>query len=142
MAILGGEFAMLILLSGDAAATARVREGASAAGTKVGLTVHARSTRGDPGSAGAGALPYRLAAYSMDHPGIVQKVAHYLAERQINIRAMETQVRAAPHSGQPLFSLEAQLDVPAAANVAEIRRGLAAIGAEENIDLDLKPAAR
>lgn len=142
MAILGGEFAMLILISGEAGPVQRVREGAAAAGSRVGLSVHARATRGGQAGAPAQSLPYQLAAYSMDHPGIVQKVAQYLADQGINIRAMDTRVRAAPHTGQPLFSLEAVVDVPAAASVAEIRRGLAAIGSEQNIDLELKPAGR
>jgi glycine cleavage system transcriptional repressor len=142
MAILGGEFAMILLLSGGADAVGRVRDGAHAAGERVGLTVHARSTRLAQAGPAAGALPYELSAYSMDHPGIVQKVAHYLAERKINIRALDTSVKAAPHSGQPLFTLEALLDIPTGTSVAEIRRGLAAIGAEENIDLELRPAAR
>ncbi len=142
MAILGGEFAMLILVSGEPAAVKRAREGAAAAGSRFGLTVHARATRGSGALAPAQSLPYQLAAYSMDHPGIVQKVTQYLAEQRINIRALDTRVRAAPHTGQPLFSLEAVLDIPASASVAEIRRGLEAIGAEQNIDLELKPAGR
>lgn len=142
MAILGGEFAMLILLSGEPAAVRRVREGADSAGSRIGLTVHARPTRGALEGAPVRSLPYQLAAYSMDHPGIVQKVAHYLAEHGINIRALDTRVRAAPHTGQPLFSLEALVDIPSSATVSEIRRGLNAIGAEQNIDLELKPAGR
>ncbi|MBI5542945.1 MAG: glycine cleavage system protein R [Deltaproteobacteria bacterium] len=138
MAVLGGDFAMLILVAGEKAGLDKVRDAASATGQRVGLTVQMRPTH-KPGMP-AKALPYDLRAYAMDHPGIVQRVAEYLAARKINIRAMDTRVTEAPHTGQPLFSLHAQVDIPAPENVAEIRRGLSAIGAEENIDLELKPA--
>ncbi|MBI5544062.1 MAG: glycine cleavage system protein R [Deltaproteobacteria bacterium] len=141
MAILGGEFAMLILLSGEGPAVERVQAGAADAGHKVHLTVQVRRTRSTGESLRRDVLPYRIAAYSLDHPGIVQRVAHYLAEKRINIRAMETHVKPAPHSGQPLFSLEAVVDVPAGESVAELRRGLTAIGAEENIDFAMNPEA-
>jgi len=142
MAILGGEFAMLVLVSGEGAALEKVEQGAADAGRKVGLTVQVRRTKAPGEAASRHTMPYQIAAYSMDHPGIVQRVTHFLADRKINIRAMDTRVDPAPLSGQPLFTLEAQVDIPAGGNVAEIRKGLEQIGAAENIDIQLKPAGR
>jgi glycine cleavage system transcriptional repressor len=141
MAILGGEFAMLIQVSGEEAAIEKLLQGATGEGHRAGLSLQAHPTTGPDGVPRADSIPYQVTAYSMDHPGIVQRVSHFLAEREINIRALDTHLSYAPHTGQPLFSLQALVDVPAAANVAEIRRGLEAIGAEENIDIQIKPAA-
>ncbi|MCK6471093.1 MAG: ACT domain-containing protein [Planctomycetes bacterium] len=138
MAVLGGEFAMLILVEGDAPAVKKVLEGSEGAGARIGLAVQARATAASGGKRQT--VPYEIEAYSMDHPGIVQRVAHFLAERHINVRALDTRVTHAPNSGQPLFSLHATVDVPAAENVMEVRRGLETIGAQENIDIELRPA--
>ncbi len=143
MAVLGGEFAMLLLVAGEKPAVEKLLAGAAAAGARVGLSIQAKATRA-PGGGGpdalAGLVPYEIAAYSMDHPGIVQQVAHFLAERKINVRALETRLSNAPTTGLPLFSLHATVDVPASTKVAELRRGLEEIGARENIDIEVRPA--
>lgn len=140
MAVLGGEFAMVILVSGDADGVSRVLDGAEAAGSAAGLALGAKRVREQGGGGGVGAIPYKVSAYSMDHPGIVQQVSHFLGERGINVRALDTRVTSAPVTGQPLFSLRAVIDVPADENVRELRRGLEEIGAAENIDIEVKPA--
>jgi glycine cleavage system transcriptional repressor len=140
MAILGGEFAMIILTTGDAAAIERLIKGAAAASQKSGLAIQAKQTKGPSETAKQGAIPYSIEAYSMDHPGIVQRVSAYLAERKINIRALDTRLTNAPITGLPLFSLHATVDIPATQSVSEIRRGLESIAAQQNIDIEMKPA--
>ncbi len=140
MAILGGEFAMLILVNGDKAAVEKLIKNAGEATRKAGLSLQAHLTSSPGEGAKAGTIPYQLEAYSLDHPGIVRRISQFLAERQINIRAMDTRLSHAPHTGQPLFSLHATLDVPVKENVGELRRGLETIGGEENIDIEVKPA--
>ena len=140
MAVLGGEFAMLILVAGEPPALARLFSGTAQASRESGLALDAKPTLAPAAAAAADTIPYSLVAYSLDHPGIVQQVASFLARRKINIRALETRLTNAPITGVPLFSLHATLDVPAKENVTELRRGLEAIGAEENIDIELKAA--
>jgi glycine cleavage system transcriptional repressor len=139
MAILGGEFAMLILVTGEEAAVGKLLKGAKKAGQRAGLAVQARQTKAPSAAAPKGTIPYELAAFSMDHPGIVQRIASFLAERRINIRALDTSVTNAPVTGLPLFSLRAAVDMPAVQNVSDIRRGLEEIAGRENIDIELKP---
>jgi len=140
MAILGGEFAMLILVTGVDSAVDKLLKGAKKAGVRAGLAVQARKTKAPSEAAPKGTIPYELAAFSMDHPGIVQRIASYLAERQINIRALDTSVSNAPVTGLPLFSLHAAVDLPAQQIVADVRRGLEELAGRENIDIELKPA--
>ena len=144
MAILGGEFAMLILITGSGSSVEKLLDGASKASAESGLVVQIKRTRapGEAAHAQEGTVPYSLEAYSMDHPGIVQGVAHFLTEHAINIRAMDTRLTYAPVTGLPLFSLHATVDVPAQKNVAEIRRGLEQIAARQNIDILMKAAGR
>lgn len=137
MAILGGEFAMIILVSGPEAGIRRVLDEAPAAGEPLGLTVTGRPARRPGEQAGPPAAPYVVRAYAMDHPGIVQRVTHLLAERGVNIRSLDTELTHAPHTGQPLFSLEARVDVPSGVSARSLRRDLEALGDEENVDLTL-----
>ncbi len=138
MGVLGGEFAMLILVSGQETTVRAVLESAAAAGEQVGLTVQGRITQ-LPGEEAVESLPYTLSAFAMDHPGIVQKVAHFLSSFAVNVRALETRTDNAPVSGQPLFALHAIIDIPATVKIAEVRRGLEELGDEQNIDIELKP---
>lgn len=140
MAVLGGVFAMVILVAGDAEDVTRLFGSLPAAGKGLGLTVTTQLTHSPQEGPPAEAIPYQVTAYSMDHPGIVQQVSHFLSERGINVRALDTHVSSAPVTGQPLFTLSAVIDVPASENVRELRRGLEDIGAVENIDIDVKPA--
>lgn len=140
MAVLGGEFAMVILVAGDNADLERLLAGAEAAGSDTGLHITAKHTQAPGAGAAGGVIPYQVSAYSMDHPGIVQQVAHFLGERGINVRALDTRVSSAPVTGQPLFTLSAIIDVPASESVRALREGLAEIGAGENIDIEIKPA--
>jgi len=140
MAILGGEFAMLILVTGEAGAVDKLLKGARKAGKQAGLAVQARRTKAPSQAAPKDTIPYEVAAFSMDHPGIVQRIASFLAEHKINIRALDTSVTNAPVTGLPLFSLRAAVDMPAQQNVADVRRGLEQIAGQENIDVELKPA--
>ncbi|MCW8129401.1 MAG: glycine cleavage system protein R [Planctomycetota bacterium] len=144
MAILGGEFAMLILVNGEKSAIEKVLQGAAGVGERAGLAVQARATKAPGGGTAIklGAIPFEIEAYSMDHPGIVHRIAHYLAERKINVRALETRVSLAPTTGMPLFSLHATVDVPTSAKVAEVRKGLEDICASENIDIEMKRAGQ
>ncbi len=142
MSVLGGEFAMLILVTGESAAIEKFFSGTTAVSQATGLAIQAKRTRAPGEAAPPRTIPYNLVAYSMDHPGIVQRVANYLAKRKINIRALDTRLTNAPITGLPLFSLYVTLDVPTGENVLELRRGLEAIGSQQNIDIELKPATR
>jgi glycine cleavage system transcriptional repressor len=140
MAILGGEFAMIILVTGEEPAIAKLLKGASELSKTSGLAVQAKRTKAPADAAQKTALPYEVEAFSMDHPGIVQRVASYLAERKINIRALDTRLTNAPITGLPLFSLHAIVEIPAQQNVAEIRKGLEQLAAQQNIDVVMRPA--
>lgn len=139
MAILGGEFAMLILVTGDSSAIDRLTRGAVEISANSGLTIQVKPTRAPGDSIKHGSIPYSIEAFSMDHPGIVQRISSFLAERKINIRALDTRLANAPITGLPLFSLHATVDIPSSHNVVEIRRGLENIAMQHNIDIEMKP---
>jgi glycine cleavage system transcriptional repressor len=135
MAILGGEFALLVMLSGSEAAAVAVESAAGPLGDKLGLRVllkrTARGSRKD-------FLPYRISVTGFDRPGIVSRISEILATRGVNVASLESHLAYAPLSGTPMFVLEAELQIPSAVALAELRRELTAQCDEENLDLSLE----
>ncbi|MEE4275788.1 MAG: ACT domain-containing protein [Thermoleophilia bacterium] len=138
MVNLRGQFAMVMLIAGDEAAAGRLETDLGdlerAAGIRAELT--AATAAGHP-SAAAAAIPYRLTTTAMDHPGLVQSVAHVLGRLGVNIESADTTLKPAPMTGAPLFAMELVVSVPAATRVSELRERLAEVCDDLNIDWQL-----
>ena len=135
MAILGGEFALLVLVSGSEVAAGAVEQAAAPLGEKLGLRVLSKRTGR---SARKDFLPYRISVTGFDRPGIVSLVSEILARRGVNVASLESHLAYVPESGTPLFVLEAELQVPSEVALSELRRELSAQCDEENLDLSLE----
>lgn len=135
MAILGGEFALLMLVSGSEAAAAAVERAAGPLGEKLGLRVLSKRTERGPQKH---FLPYRIGVTGVDRPGIVSRVSEILARRGVNVASLESRIAYAPLSGTPMFVLEAELQVPSEVALAELRRELTKQCDDENLDLSLE----
>jgi glycine cleavage system transcriptional repressor len=133
MVNLRGQFAMMMLISGDEAAMARLHDGLGS--LRRGSHVHAEMRPADAGEASQkAALPFRLNTWAMDHPGLMQSVSHLLAEKGVNIESVDSSLRPAPYTNTPLFEMELVISVPAANPVAELREALGELCDEMNID--------
>jgi glycine cleavage system transcriptional repressor len=137
MAVFCGEFALILLISGESAALMKVANDHRDLEIATGLTIGIKTPTDRKASESF--LPYRLTASCMDHPGIVYQISAVLSSLGINIESMETDTYAAPVSGTPIFRLEADLSVPTKTNIAQVRERFAAIQKEENIDIELGP---
>jgi glycine cleavage system transcriptional repressor len=137
MAILGGEFALIVLITGDRASldTANAKLESVAAELELTLNVKPATLEENP----ADRIPYRLHAVAIDHPGIVHRVTRALRERDINVARLDTRLGNAPITGAPVFSLEMEIQVPAERPVARLRAELAELAEESNIDITLSP---
>lgn len=138
MAILGGEFALIVLLAAPAARAQDIEAAARASGEQLGLTVSLRPTRGV--TAPRDFLSYRLRVSGVDQPGIVQLVTGVLAARHINVASLDTRLVNAPLSGTPTFVLDALVQIPPSASLPELRRSLTDVCEAENLDVSLDPA--
>lgn len=135
MAILGGEFALLMLISGDTKAIENVELGSGELGARLGLRLLSKPT--SPPQA-RDFLPYQIRVTGVDRPGIVQRVASVLAGRGVNVASLESRLSYAPLSGTPMFILEAALQIPSALALADLRRELSSVCEEENWDFTLE----
>jgi len=138
MAVFCGEFAVIVLISGDGGNLVKIARDYREIETETGLAISIKtpSTRKTAESF----LPYKLTASCMDHPGIVYRLSAVLSAMGVNIESMETKTYAAPISGTPIFQLEADLAIPTRTNINSLRARFAEIQREENIDVEITPA--
>ena len=135
MAVFCGEFAIILLISGERKNLAVIAEYQREIELESGLSIKIKApSAGQPSEF---FMPYKLVASCMDHPGIVYQISGLLSGLGINIQSLETLTYPAPVSGTPLFQLEAHLAVPARTNIDDLRKRLDQLQREENIDIEL-----
>ena len=103
MTVLGGEFAILLLVDGQWNQLARLEDEVADLEQQLALTIVTRRT--EPRKASADLLPYAVEVVSLDHPGIVHHLARFFSERGINVEDMSTTSYAAAHTGTPMFAV-------------------------------------
>jgi len=137
MVNLHGQFAIMMLVSGGDSVISRLTK--ELGDLQAASALHADLVPADmtPAAGRAPAIPYRLTTSAMDHPGLVQSVAHVLRELGVNIESAETTLQQAPITGTPLFEMELVVAVPAGMPVARLRDAVGAACDELNIDWQL-----
>jgi glycine cleavage system transcriptional repressor len=134
MARLGGEFAVLMLVSMPAEQFSGLERGLEGLTTE-GYKVTTSRVRRSYAEAHIGWLPYQIEVRGADHEGIIHEVAHYLSERGISIESVESASTPAPTSGVPLFAMTAQVVVPPGLSDEGWEAGLEEIGGRMNLDI-------
>ena len=140
MTVLGGEFALILMVSGSWDAIAKLEDQVPSLQSALGLTIIVRRTEERTGTRGL--VPYEVDVISMDHPGIVHEVAEFFSNRGINIEEMITGSYAAAHTGTPMFSLKMTIAAPADIPIAQLRDDFAEFCDDLNLDAALEPAGR
>jgi glycine cleavage system transcriptional repressor len=137
MARLGGEFAVIMLLSITKNNKANLLAGLEGLnGDQV--KVFIKETDLSRLKVFEGFVPYEISVLGADHEGIVHRVAGYLAEERIQVDEMETHVTRAPVTGAPLFSMHAEVQAPPEISLPELRDKLEELGDQLGVDIDVK----
>jgi glycine cleavage system transcriptional repressor len=142
MAVLGGEFAMLVLVSGAEEEIARLASDPSPLTRRTGLETSIKRTSAPDARAVAAAVPYAISTSGMDHPGIVHDVARVLHRFEVSIESLDTRVGRAPISGTPVFSMEGTVAVPVEVRIRELREALEELSDRLNMDIEFAPVER
>lgn len=137
MAVLGGEFAMVLLYCGTAEALRKVEERQAEVGRELGLELSSRDTSA-PDAARAGRR-HRLEVSGLDRPGIVDAITRVLARRDVNVETLDTHVVHQPLSGTEIFVLVAEIRSPPTSSLPELRAELERVCDEEQLELSLEP---
>lgn len=119
MTVLGGEFAIMLLVEGQWNTLAKLENALPDLQDDLDLTIIGKRT--DQRAQSSNMLPYLVDVVSMDHPGIVNQLAEFFSERNINIEDLVTTSYAAAHTGTPMFSVHMSVGIPADVHLAGLR---------------------
>ncbi|NUP99653.1 MAG: transcriptional regulator [Armatimonadetes bacterium] len=131
MALLGGSFGIMMLLSGEPAEVAAMQAAAAGWEASTSLRIHLEATSAP--QAGE-ARRYHLEVEAADREGIVHALAEALYELGGNIVNLSSALYPAPVSGAPLFRLELAVDVPHSVERQRLEGRLDALAEAENLD--------
>ena len=139
MTILGSEFAVLLLLSGESDdVERRLSAGCKRLEWEKRLTVFFRPLDGDtPRDPRRNATVLQCVVTGVDKAGIVARVSRTLADSGVNITALSTQSRPEPESGTPIFTMRIDMAVPAGTDVRALRQRLERVADELHVELTL-----
>jgi len=144
MTVLGSEFAVLLLLSGQGNdLDRRLSSACKRLEWEKRVTVFLRPLEGEPAHyrPGERVSRYELRATGVDKAGIVARVARCLADHGINITEMHTHSRPEPGSGTAIYTMQIHMDVPVSVAIATFQDRLERIADDLHIHIDLVPDA-
>ncbi len=138
MARLGGEFAMLMLVSApDDRLEALERDSRQL--QSEGFAVTSSTTEQADPSQFSGWVPHEVEVTGADHEGIIHRITRRLAELKVNIESMDTGTVTASMSGTPLFTMTAIVLVPPDLTRRSLELDLDTVGDDMNVDIAISP---
>lgn len=140
MTVLGSEFAMLLMVSGNWNSLAKMETALPGLQARLNLTIIAKRTEQRPSQTDL--LPYMVEIATLARPGIVYQVTDFFSGRNINIEDLYTGCYSTAHSGTSLFSLSMTVNVPADLHIAELREQFMDFCDDLNLDGTMEPLKR
>jgi len=137
MTVLGGEFAIIMLISGNWSNVAKLES--SLPGLQDSLHLSVTCTRTDKRQLEKDALPYSVEVIALDHQGIVHELAEFFSSRDINIYELYTGSYHAAHTGTAMFSLNMILEIPSKTQIAVLRDEFLEYCDQLNLDAVIEP---
>ena len=138
MVVLGGQFAILVLVSGPWNALSKLETQLEPLGVQLGLSIVVKRTRARELSQPV--LPYHVEVVALDHPGIVHNLAKFFARFGINIEELSTDTYPAPHTGTQMFSVQMEVGVPAKTHIPTLRGEFFDYCDDLNLDATFEPS--
>ncbi len=136
MSVLGGEFAILLLVSGEQSAIDTLQAQAAEIEQALQMSLLLKPT--SESNTGANTIPYSVEVAALDNPGIVRNIASFFSSQNINIVNLQTEKYSAPHTGSPMFALHMTIGVSAEASIAKLREAFMNFCDDLNLDAELK----
>src|SRR5204862_1040248 len=137
MAVLGGQFAMMLVVAAPDASAASLEGELAPVAEELDLAVAVRPIA-DTAAGVATGEEWSVTVYGGDKPGIVHRVASLLADRGVNITGAET--RVVGPADQPVYAMLLDIVVPAEVDGAAVAAQLAEAAKELGVDCQMAPA--
>jgi len=142
MANLADEFAILLLLStsstnGDEAQKRLTME-CRRLEIEKGITAYIRPVTLEEPKKKSDTVTKSIHVEGVDQAGIVCKVSGYLADKNINITTLTSEIKKSPESGTAMYLMEIVIEIPSNLSLQTIEDELAQIGDQLNVDVALE----
>lgn len=133
--VLGDEFGMIILTSGNTDDIERLISDLESLREKTGLDIYIRKTKAPTHREALPSIPYKLIATSIDHPGIIHQICKCLQQKNVNIDDISTNVDHNPVTGANVFQMTCYFSLPPTVKIIDLKHDLTRISEEDNIDI-------
>lgn len=141
MTILGGHFATMLIVAGpDPIDERALGSDLLEAARGVGLEWIDAKPIADVAPAAAEAT-HVVTVYGIDHPGIVHGVAAALGDRDVNITDLTTRV-VPGEEDEAVYVMMLEVALPRRMRVGALEQALAAVGAEQGVEVTIRPLER
>ena len=137
MTALGSEFAVLMLVSGNWHAVARIETELKKLAESANITLQVRRT--EPRPVYEDRVPYSVDVVCLDQTGIVSALSGFFAARGIDISELNTRSYPAPHTGAPMFGVYMVVNVPSTIHLGAMREEFMDMCDNLNLDAILEP---
>lgn len=138
MTILGGRFAMVLLVAApDEVSVAAVEEALAEPARSLHLDVSVHPADASGGDEASDVDRWTLSIHGADHPGIVHGVTATLADLGVNVLDMRTRVVGA--ADRPAYVMTLDVAVPPTTDGEAVRARLVEVSGELGVDCALHP---
>ena len=135
--ILGQEFSMLLLLSGNWNAVVKVEDALNRLGQEVDLSINMRRT--EMNKSQKNLMPYAIDVVCSDRIGVVNRITRFIQDNGIQIRDLSTTTYEASHTGTEMFSLHLTIHVPVEISISSLRNDFLEFCDQLNLDAIIEP---
>lgn len=136
MTVLGGEFAILLLVAGEPSSLAALQSQQGEIEQALNMSLLIKPTTASDTTDNI--VRYSVNVTALDNPGIVHNITSFFSKRDINIINLQTERYFAPHTGSPMFALHMTIGISAEFDIAELRDTFLDACDELNLDAELE----
>lgn len=138
MAVLGSEFAAVMLVSGYWNAVAKLESALPRMAEAHSLRVS--TTRTVPREDTRNLIPYAVEVIAPEQAETVHEISSFFARRGINVEDVHTYRYAAPQTGAAMFALHLSVGIPSDLSLSSVRGEFMDFCDERNLDAMIAPA--
>jgi glycine cleavage system regulatory protein len=135
MSHLGGQFAGILRIEYPAEREAAIMQALTALETqRLTVVIHLDLSPLKPEAKPASILEI----VGHDRPGIVREISRVLAEHNVNVEELSSELASAAMSGEMLFKAKAKLRLPNTGDAADLRKDLEKLASDLIVDIQFK----
>jgi glycine cleavage system transcriptional repressor len=135
MTVLGGEFAILLLVGGEQSSLDALQSQLNNIEQALQMRLLIKPTT-EPATV-SNVIPYYVDVTALDNPGIVHNITRFFSKQNINIVNLHTKRYPAPHTGSPMFALQMTIDIPAETAIEQLNDAFMQVCDDLNVDAEL-----